>query len=332
MKLARFIFPVLLWSLASSACADNIYSLIRQGRLKEAADSLSGVSTASTRDGNLLFFRSLLEENADRAAQLMEAALKTSVAAVYRQEIYYRLAQYNFLAGDYTRLAQLVSEYRAFWEAGKYRQEMLRFSILIDERNRAYDAGIRQADRYLLEYNSGSAYQWGIIDKARLMRGFDKNVAAHRLLRGLSREKSGPGVAPALYLLATEAIAEKNTDNAVFYYNLLREGYPAAVGLETLVSRMGVLSHALDDDNQAERITGTYYSVQVGVFSVKGNANRQADMFKAYDRKIEIKQKKISDVKYHVVYVGRFTNYEEARKFKTMLEANHNEVYQVVAR
>ena len=64
----------------------------RQGKLEEAADSLSGVSTASTRDGNKLFFLSLIEGSADRAAQLMEAALNTSVAAVYRQEIYYRLA------------------------------------------------------------------------------------------------------------------------------------------------------------------------------------------------------------------------------------------------
>ena len=55
-------------------------------------------------------------------------------------------------------------------------------------------------------------------------------------------------------------------------------------------------------------------------------------MFKQYNQKVEIRQKNVSDVKYHVVYVGRFTDYEEARRFKTMLESNHKEAYQVVAR
>jgi len=328
-----FLVPLaLVLLMVGDVRPDNIYSLIRQGRLREAADSLSGITTASSRDGNKLFYSSLLEESADKSARLMEAALSVSVSAVYRQEIYYRLAQYHLLKGDYTRLNQLVTEYLSYWEAGKYRPEMLRYSLLLDEIDGAYDTAIRKSDRYLLEFDSGADEQWGLIDKTRVMERYDKSVGAHSLLRRLSREKSGPGVPQALYLLADEAIRNRKTDDAVFYYNILREEYPTAVGLDALLTKIGALSASTEPDNRAEKLTGTYYSVQVGVFSVKGNARRQADMFKKYDQQVDIKDKNISDAKYHVVYVGRFTSYEEASKFKTMLEANHKEVYQVVAR
>lgn len=332
MKKVIVLLSLLALVTARDVLADNIYSLIRQGRLREAADSLSGVSTASTRDGNKLFFLSLLEQDAAQSARLMEAALQTSVSAIYRQEIYYRLAQYQFIKGDYNRLGQLVGEYLSFWEAGKYRQEMMRLSILLDEKTGAYDSAVRQSDRYLLEYNTGLASQWGLIDKSRVMTRFDKTVGAHNLLRKLAREKSGPGVTQALYMLADKAIKEKHTDDAVFYYNLLREAYPRAVGLDALLNKMGALASTYDNDSRAEKITGTFYSVQVGVFSVKKNANRQAEMFKRYDQKVDIKDKIISSVRYHVVYVGRFADYESARKFKEVLQANHGEVYQVVAR
>ncbi len=332
MMKVLIVLAALLFVTVGDAQSDNIYSLIRKGKLREAADSLSGTTTASSRDGNKLFYSSLLEQDADKSARLMETALSVSVSAVYRQEIYYRLAQYHLLRGDYTRLNQLVTEYLTFWEAGKYRPEMLRYSMLLDEADGAYDTAIRKSDRYLLEFDSGADEQWGLVDKTRIMKRYGKSVGAHSLLRRLSREKSGPGVPQALYLLAVEAIRNQKTDDAVFYYNLLREEYPTAVGLDALLAKIGALPASIDPDNRAEKLTGTYYAVQVGVFSVKGNAKRQANVFKKYDRPVDIKDKKISNAKYHVVYVGRFTSYEEASKFKTMLETNHKEVYQVVAR
>lgn len=327
------VFAVCLLCISSPAAfGDKIYSLIVDGRLREAAELLSEVSTASSRDGNKLFYLSLLEGNADKSARLMEAALKASVGAVYRQEIYYRLAQYYLLKRDLGRLGELVSQYRAMWEAGKYRKEMLRMSVLVDEGQEAYDAAIRQIDRYLLEYSRGEPAQWGMVDKARVMRSFNKGVGSYGQLKKLSREKSGPGVPLALYMLAVDAIDGDRIDEAIFYFNLLREGYPSAVGLDALFEEMESISSSYDRDNAAEKLTGTFYSVQVGVFSVKDNARKQADRFRRYEKRVDIKTKTISGVKYRVVYVGRFADYESAHKFKKMLETDHNELFQVVAR
>lgn len=332
MKKKLLPITLLVLVMAAPSRADIIYSLIARGDLAEARDSLSSASTALLRDGNRLFYLSLLEPSADKSAQLMEAALNASVSAAYREEIYFRLAQYYFLQGDLKKLEQTVIDYRALWEAGKYRGEMFRISVLVDETVQAHESAVRQADRYLLEYSEGHLAQWGIIDKARVMQGYNKPIGAHKLLRKLSREKSGPGVPQALYMLASGSVESKRTDDAVFYYNILREGYPNAVGLDALVEKMADLSAPDNDDAAAEKLTGTFYSVQVGVFSEKENAKQQANIFSNYDHKVDIKTKVISNKKYQVVYVGRFQTYDAALQFKKMLEASHNEVFQVVAR
>lgn len=332
MLIVAILTILLVFARSGAADTDRLYELIKEGRTAEAVEALSKISNASLRDGNSLFFLALLEPDAGKAAGLMRAALKASVSPLYHEEIHFRLAQYYHIKGDYRKLSEYVTTYRARWEDGRYRSEMMRYSALIDERAGQYESAIRLIDRYLLEYSSGDRQQLGKIDKARAMIGFGKKIAATRMLRDLSRERSGVGVAPAFYQLARDAIAAGRTDDAVFYYNLLREAYPAAVGLEALVDRMVGMSTSDAGDNAAEKLTGTFYSVQVGVFAESGNAKRQARLFKQYDRKVETKSRKISDRTYKVVYVGRFQSYDEAERFKQMLERNHNEHFQVIAR
>ena len=261
----------------------------------------------------------------------MEAALKAAVDPAYQEEIYYLLAQYYFVTGDHGRLAEIVNEHRTLWEDGQYASQMRRFSIAVDQELKAHESAIRQIDRFLLSHSDDTWRQWGLIDKARIMLAFNKRIGAVELLRSLSREKSGPGVAQALYLLGRDAVRRKRTDDAVFYYNILREGYRSAVGLDALADMLADITAADSRDDSAEKLTGTYYTVQVGVFSQKSNAKNQADIFRGYDKKVDIQNKKIAGKTYRVVYVGRFQNYSDAQNFKNLLEANHHETYQVVA-
>ena len=316
----------------SDVRSENIYSLIMEGRVQEAEDSLSRMTTAATRDGDVLFFRSLLEPDAEASARMMEAALKSSVSFSYRQEIYYRLAQYYLITANYSRLSEIVNEYRIRWESGRYEREMIRFSVFIDELSGDYESALRQADRYQVRFSDGEAAQWGRLDRARILKADGREIGSQKLLRELSREKDGLGVPQSLYLLTLDAVERKRTEDAVFYYNLLREGYPLAIGLDALIDRIGSISGGYEQSNAAEKLTGTYYSIKVGVFSSRSNARKQGDLFKGYDRKIDYGEKNISGKKYHVVYVGRFSSYSEAYDFKTSLEATHGEVYQVVAR
>jgi len=329
MKAVLFIVIALLLAHADKSAGESLYDLIQSGRLEAARDSISRAATASARDGDLLFCQSLLEPDGGEAVKQMQAALAASAGVRFQEEIYYRLAQYYLLQKDYARLADLVAEYNARWEKGRFYGPMIRLSALVDEARTHYDAALRQCDRYLISYNSGPEAQWGLVDKARIMRSHDKGIGSDEMLKQLSKEKDGEGIPQALYLLGAEAVRRHRADDAIFFYNLMRESYPGAVGQDQLVTALGELPEQ-KSDTRAEKITGTYYTVKVGVFSSSANARRQADLFKDYGKKINIDTKTISGVKYHVVYVGQFQDYRDALAFKTQLESTHNEVFQVV--
>jgi tetratricopeptide (TPR) repeat protein len=263
---------------------------------------------------------------------LLEAALNASVSARYREEVIFRLAQYYFASGLDGELALTVNRYRTEYENGRFDGHMRRLAIIADERAAKTETALRQLDRMLVSRADDEPSQWATIDKARIMMATDKRVAAIELLRRLSRQRSGPGPAQALYLLALDAFQYHRYDDAVFYYNLLREAYPKAVGLDVLIDKLSSVTGDEPEDDLAERLTGTFYSVKVGVFSQIENARRQRDNFTKYDRRVEILTKNISGRKYFVVYVGRFSSYESAEQLKANLEATHNEVFQVVTR
>jgi hypothetical protein len=225
----------------------------------------------------------------------------------------------------------VVNEYRASTESGKYDSEMLRLSVIVDQMSGDYESALKQADRFQVKYGTSETSQWGMVDKARILAANNKSIGAVKILRELSREKSGVGVPQALYLLAVDALEKKRIEDAVFYYNLLRDGYPGAIGLDALVDRLSSVASGYDTGNTAEKLTGTYYTIKVGVFSSRDNANKQADLFKQYKKPVDIREKKISGKNYHVVYVGKFQSYQDAYQFKSTLEATHGEVYQVVA-
>jgi tetratricopeptide (TPR) repeat protein len=332
MRRLVVLLPVLIIMLASAARPESIHTLILKGRLDEARDSLSRLATAATRDGSILYYQSLLEADAAQAVRLMEAALSAGLPSQYREEISYRLAQYYLLRKDYRKLSELLAEYHSLWERGRYRAEMMRLSILTDELNKAYESALRQCDRYLVDNSDGDLQQWGLIDKARILDANGKPIGANETVRQLSRSKKGVGVSPSLYLLGMQAIAKNRTDDAIFYYNVLREACPSAVGLDQMLAGLGHMTARSRPDNQAEKLTGTYYSVKVGVFSDPDNARKQAALFKGYDHNVDIETKKISGRNYRVVYIGRFQDYDEADRFRLQLEAAHHEAFQVVAR
>ena len=331
MKTLLILVLILLLG-GSGIRAESIYSLITKGNLQQALDSLSQVSTASTRDGNLLFYASLLETDAEKSVQMMQAALGASVSAMHREQIYYRPAHFWFIKGDIAQLKNIVAEYLATWEVGHYRSDMLRFALLVDEQDQQYEAATRQVDRFLLAFPKGENGQLGKIDKARVMKQHGKNIASRKLFRELSRGRDGPGVPLALYALTQDAVSHKKTDDAVYFYNLLKDSYPSAVGLDALIEQMTDLSNSSSTDTEAEKITGTFYSVRVGVFSVPDNADRQAKLFRKHGQPVEVVSRKISEADYKIVLVGRFSSYQAAANFKKQLEKEHREVFQVVAR
>ena len=332
MRYTCYLYMVVLLC-GSQVHADDPYSLIMKGKLTEASESLANSLTATTRDENIIFAQSLIERDGVKAARLMRTALDGTVAPQYHEVIYLRLAQYYFVAQDYSRLDKLVGEYRSHWKNGAYARDMARLLSAACEQRKDYGASQKELSRYCALSPKGEEAQWGEIDKARLAGSREKGVGNTKALKKISQQSSGTCVAPSLYALAIGAIAEGKTDDAILHVNVMREECPAAVGLDALEERLGAASADKGGDTHANKVTGSFYSVKVGVFLSIGNAKEFAKRFAAFKEPVETEGKAISGKSYQVVYVGRFGSFDEARKLKARLEqAAAGSSYQVVAR
>jgi hypothetical protein len=194
------------------------------------------------------------------------------------------------------------------------------------------DSAAIQVDAYLKQFSRTESYQWGVIDRGRLGDSSSSSQSASKLLKKLSQEQSGAAIPIALAMLAERAAKAGQTDEAVRYFSLLKEGYPHAIGLSTLAEIVGDLPDQPTKDTQAEKLTGTYYAIRVGIFAQKENADRQADRCRGDKLSFSIDTKDVGGKLYYVVYVGRFRSFAEAESAKEQLESDFGETYQVTAR
>jgi len=328
----RAIAALLILCLGCSAFAyDNIVDLIKRGEIEKARSLIAESSTAARRDGLLLFCGALLEPEGKESLKFLEASFKAELPPQYLEDNIYLEALYYLAEKNFERLVATADAYLQYWEAGRYRSEMIRLKALGMRLTGKIDKSEEQLERLIRENPGGLHGALGQLDRAVGLYEMGEHQSAEKICRKISDSNYDIAVVPALYLLSYYSIAQKEIDEAIFRFNVLKEGYPHAVGLDDLIDKFSGLDRQASD-TRAEKITGTFYSVQVGVFSIKDNAERLAERIKKYGEKVELNTKRFSDKDYYVVYVGRFLSTDDAMAFKKRLELAEKEIFQVVAR
>lgn len=311
--------------------ATDIIELISSGNLSEARLELNRQVSASRRDGLLLLGQALLETEGQKLSQLLETASRAGVPPNYA-EYFFKTKAYLLLAeGNFESLLRVTDEYLGVWEAGKYREQMMYLRALAVERSGDKTVAAKLKEQIIKE---GASAQ--LINQIRLSQSSEllarkKYGEAQNLCRKIIKSKDEELSAAAMYLMASAAIETGRVDDAIHYYNLLKESYPGSIGLEELADRFESFEQR-SVDQKAETLTGTVYSLQTGVFSQKANAEALAERMKKYKAPVEIDAKTISGRKYYVVYVGRFRSTDKAMEFRDRLEDEEKESYQVVVR
>ncbi len=325
------IFLLLVLVGAGQLAAEDLMKMIGEGRLDEARRNIAGQSSAARRDGTLLYAQALLESDGFYSMKFLQAASEAALPPALVQEEFYLSTIYFLAAGRYGELADSAEVYLRRWENGKYRGVMLRMAALARSKVNQQDKSDRWYSLITKEDPNGLYGGLARLDKFRLLYQQKKYEEARKAGRKLSGLKFEEVVVPALYLGSSTALEQNRIDDAIFDYNLLKEQYSGAIGMEDLEDRFSNIRET-DDDQRAEKITGTIYSVQVGVFGVRTNAETMVTRMKSYGQSVETKEKTISGKKYFVVYVGRFTSSEKALILKARLEKAEKESFQVVAR
>ncbi|SYZ73212.1 exported hypothetical protein [Candidatus Zixiibacteriota bacterium] len=313
------------------AGGSELINLIRQGQMEAARRIMDSTASAVHRDGNRIFAQAILEPDGPRAMTLLETARQAGIDPADAEYLSLEKALFYFAAGWPDSVLNETQSYLRRWENGRYRAEMMSLEarageILKDSQttNRLLELTARENPDSLTGLNAR-------LQQARIMAQQGKYTEARKVLKRLIKSSFDNIASSSLYLLSQMALEQKRNDDALFYFNLLKEEFPDAVGLDDLSDQLSNFQ-ASGNDQSAEKITGTTYAVQVGVFSVRDNAMKMTDRMKKYNQKVEILEKTISGKKYYVVWVGKFLSSDQAMVFKARLETAENETFQVVAR
>ncbi|MEK7774914.1 MAG: SPOR domain-containing protein [Candidatus Zixiibacteriota bacterium] len=329
---ATIVFAILLLFVSVPCWGNAIADALANGDFERAGQALDSlVTTEAIGRAEQAYWEGILAESADESIRLLNDAISLGLEASLKEEAWARITEYRLLTGDSLQSSSASTDQEEA-SISNVSLNTLRIHAAFLERDQLFDSSLKIIDAGLIESRGADLSQWWQIDKARTMLLAGKAVGASKVLKNLTKESKGEGVPIALYLLARESISKKETEKAAHYFNLLRDGYPNAVGTDEIVDRLSEIEEPSATESKAEKVTGTYYSVQVGVFSNPENAERGAEQFRKYKLPVEVVKKRISNVMYNVVYVGHFSEYHEALRTKTMLEENHNESFQVVAR
>jgi tetratricopeptide (TPR) repeat protein len=329
--MTRLVLFILALSLFSGAeASEKVMKYIENGRLDEARQEIGKLASAATRDGSVLYCQALLESDGYESAKFLDAAFKAGMTPEWLEDNVRRKVLYYLADRDYENLASSTLGYLQYWENGKYRPMILRLYALAADEIGKKSAADRHIELMTRENGDLLYGDVGRLEKARRLYRAKDYIAAQNICRALTRSDYDEVVAPAVYFLSHYSFEQKRIDDAILYYNILKESYPDAVGLDDLVSGFSGLK--ISGGGEAEKITGTYYAVQVGVFSVRDNAREMKKRMEKYGQPLDLQEKTISNKKYYVVYVGKFTSSDEAMAFKTRLESQEKEAFQVVAR
>lgn len=317
--------------LAPSLDAGEIAKRIARGTIDEIR-TLTKNPPPSEPPGDLLYAKAILEPSLGLSLRLLESASTSQSSLELTDAISVTLAQAYLAAGDSAALREL---YRLSRGSEKLKKgAVLQIGLLAYSQSTGTDA--IEIERLLTgdlaKSGTKELQELFALEKGIRIASDKANSGKMLQLKSLSTSRHERVAAPALYALALTELSGNRSDDALLTYNLLKESNGDAVGLTRLIDQFSGERDEGSIDNRAERVTGTYYSVQVGVFAEKANALDAAAQFKSFKQPVSTEQKLISGKKYHVVLIGRFPSFDAASDFKVKLEQAKSASYQVVAR
>ena len=326
---------ILIILAAGSACAawggdrvDQVYEWYRTGDISRAQLEFQKLPPSSARDGNRLFVAALLEPSGRRARDLLETALRSGLDGEYHEEARFRLMQLAEAGGDTATALSEGAAYLDKWGKGSHRAQAL--AIMVAHTADGSASQNRHLERLGREYEDSYYGQFALLTQAEREAGAGKYKTAAKLCRQI-HDATDENLTPAgLVLLARMALAQGNSEEALLNYNIVREQYPHAIGQDELLDELKNVSDRRSSEESTQKFDDVRYTVQVGVFADKDNAERMADRIGSYGFDMRITRRSISGNTFHVVLAGRFATRQEAETAKQKLEMRENEVFKVV--
>jgi len=326
----RVIFTgfLLFCSSAVSQELNTALSYYNQGDFKSAREELKKYLDSNPLDFEALYYAGKLENQTEKSVQYFKKIWEGS-SKVKKEESALELCLYYRTEGLNDSLLELCSEFKrtfpqspltpqllwlegqAFLFSGKIEQSIKGFKNIVELYPFSPWAAWAQLEMGEVYFSQGN-YNKSLKEYNKVVDKYAETEAFPLALSGIYR--------------AFENSGEK--DKAILYLNLYKEKYPEGIDLagQVLFEEIAIEK----DPGKAEKLTGTKYAVQIGVFANKENADRKMKKLRTRGYDVEQSYRIIKDKRYYVIRVGSLDSIPEAQRLREELEREEGEVYRIV--
>ncbi|MCJ7508646.1 MAG: SPOR domain-containing protein [candidate division Zixibacteria bacterium] len=329
-------FPILLFLLhipAYSQIPPQIADYFEQGDFYQAKGILEEYLTSYPNDKEALLYLAQLEPEGTRSMAYFENILNLPKGFDQEDRILLGLCQYNFSKEDYLISIDLADRFEAKFKRSPYYPEILwLFASSLLANGEAEKA--QEKYQLLSNFPDDNWRSLGSLGNADCFFASGKFPLAVDEYKKLIDEFENSDIVSLALIQISNCYAEMgNKDKAILYYNLYKEKSPYGIGMEENTKNLVKPQEAKKGDSgKAERMVSARYTIQLGVFGVKENADGVYSKFKAEGYKMRMFDKIINQKKYYIVQLGDFVSYEEAQKLREKLEKETGESYRIILR
>lgn len=326
----KIVIPalVLLYSSAYSQKLNDAIKYFNQGDFKDAQEELKAYLESNPSDYEALYYAGKLESNSEKSAEYFKKIWESSTK-IKKEEAGLELCLYYQSAGFNDSALTLSSKFKKIFPKSPLLPQMLWLeskSLLASGRMEQTLKGFRNIVEL---YPSSSWAAWAQLGTAEIyfsQGSFNRSIKEYtKVIDKYAGTEAFP-LALAGMSHAFEASGEK--DKAILYMNLYKERFPGGIEMESQIQTEEIIPRK--DPGTAEKLTGTKYSVQIGVFANQENADKVMQKLKSRGYDPEQSYKTIQNKKYFVIQVGVFDSMSEAQKLREKLEREEGEVYRIV--
>lgn len=325
------ILFLLLACAASGKVPTEGVDCFQQGDFSAARNILRRYLSNNPTDIEALLYIARLEPEGKQSASYLKEILEVSGDFRSEDQVLLGLCQYNFSKGFYLGTVEIADKFEKKFKGNPYHAQVIWFCasalLAMGETQKACEKYIQLSS--FSDYDMSASAEIG---KADCLFADGKFSSAINQYKKTIERFEDSDVLPLTLIQISSCYAQMNEkDKSLLYYSLYREKYPHGMMVEEKPKdTVSVGQPEKDKSHKAEDIINVEYTIQLGVFGVKENANRLSAEFKAKGYVLRIVEKTIDQKRYYVVQLGRFRSHEEARKIREKLEKETGESYRVV--
>ncbi len=303
--------------------------LVAAGKIAELRETLEGVDNDPKATSAELCALAQISVNGSLAGNLFSRALATATGEE-KEFVYLRLAQFQVAKGDLARANETIAKYFTEFPTGVQAATLTRLKTFLAEKRNDFIGARKSVENLLKSRSTQATSDWANVTLARYqLRDKETRKSAREKLFSYATTATNEAAPQAQYLLARDQVENGDRDRATLNYNILHEAYPNAVGLMDLSRSISALAGG---EVKSSESAGAFYSIQVGVYADKKNANKQKNRYKDLSEPIDVVKRNLDGRETFAVYIGAFRTLEAARAFKLSLERGATEPYSIVAR